>query len=291
MRPAPFFIILSGMVLLLGFSPASQAQATFDQPDRTSAVPDRTPPRLPQEPAAPSDDAEKPKSPRDLKMLRGDIFMARKLYSDAIAVYEEILRQEPRNADLLNKIGVAYHQQSELGKAKKYYKRALKVDKKFAAAINNLGMVNYDRRKYGSAAKDFRKALKINPLMPAVERNLGHAYFADKKYDEALIAFQRALAMDPQVFERHGSSTGSILQGIALHERPTYFFFLAKSFAMIRDAERCAYYLRKAIDEGFAELTKVRTDPAFAAVLEDPLVQEALLAWQPVASNPNPKQP
>jgi tetratricopeptide (TPR) repeat protein len=278
-------------VLLFAASPAVSTQPRFDEP--ATAHPDRTPPRLPQEPApagAPSD-AERPRSPRELKLMRGDIFMARKLYSDAITVYQELLREEPRNAELLNKIGVAYHQQSRLGDARKYYKRALKVDKDFSAAINNLGMVNYDRRKYGSAAKDFRKALKINPHMPAVERNLGHAYFADKKYDLALSAFQRALALDPQVFERRGSSTGSILQGIALSERPMYFFFLAKAFAVANDPQHCAEFLRKAIDEGFTELAQVQTDPAFAGVREHPLVQEALRAGQPVASNPPPKRP
>jgi tetratricopeptide (TPR) repeat protein len=213
-------------------------------------------------------------TPREKEEVRGDIFMAKKMYTDAIAIYQGILRTEPRNATLLNKVGIAYHQLMNLGQAKRYYDRAIKADKNHAFAINNLGMVHYNRKKYKQAAQQFDKSLRLKPELPAVASNLGHAYFQMKKYDEALIAFHRALELDPLVFERRSGAAGSLLQDRSVEDRGFYFFFLAKSFAMQGDAERCAGYLRKARDESFKGLTGVAKDPAFAKVINDPLVQE-----------------
>src|SRR5690242_5607879 len=50
--------------------------------------------------------------------MRGDIFMARKMFREAIQAYEEGGKNSPV---LLNKTGIAYHQMLELGTAEKYY--------------------------------------------------------------------------------------------------------------------------------------------------------------------------
>jgi hypothetical protein len=51
---------------------------------------------------------------------------------------------------------------------------------------------------------------------------------------------------------------------------------LAKSFAEAGDVDRCLIYLRKARDEGYKEMNKVKYDPSFAAVLKNPDIQEVL---------------
>src|ERR1700722_8647304 len=54
---------------------------------------------------------------------RGDIYMARKMYRDAIEMY----MQAAPTAVVLNKIGIAYHQLAEIDTAGKYYQRAIKL--------------------------------------------------------------------------------------------------------------------------------------------------------------------
>jgi tetratricopeptide (TPR) repeat protein len=163
----------------------------------------------------------------------------------------------------------------------------LKVDKHFAYAHNNIGMVDFSNRKYKGAIKHFKRALKVNPAMAAVEANLGHAYFARKKYDDAFAAFGRALGLDPLVFERGSSASGALLQDRSVEDRAFYHYFIAKSYAVIGDAERCAANLRKALDEGYPRIADVAKDPAFAAVLEDPLVQQVLQRNQAIAQSPS----
>ncbi len=210
-----------------------------------------------------------------------DLHMARKEYAEAAEIYKQLLERDPRNAVYLNKLGIAYHQQTQLKLAMRYYGKAAKADPRYADAINNMGTVHYQRRKYGKAIKAYRKALEIHPDMASVLSNLGYAYFSDKHYPEAIEAFQKALAVDPSVFER-SSRTGSLLQDRSVENRGLFFFVMAKTHAQAGNAERCLFYLRKARDEGYASLASVRTDPAFAAVAKDPALQEFLA---PVAAD------
>src|SRR2546422_7348746 len=65
-------------------------------------------------------------------------------YAEAAAVYQKLLQQEPRNALLLNKIGIAYHQQSMLDQAKRYYERATKAEDRKSTRLNSShGYISY----------------------------------------------------------------------------------------------------------------------------------------------------
>ena len=209
---------------------------------------------------------------------RADLQMTRKEYAEAAKTYKQLVVQAPKNPVYLNKLGIAYHQQTMLSVAQRFYEKAAKADPQYADALNNIGTIYYQRKKYGKAVRYYRKALQIRETMPAVYCNLGYAYFSEKHYVEAMDAFQRAVQLDPAVFD-HSSRTGSILQDRSLvGERGMFNFLLAKSYAQMGNAERCAHYLRKARDEGYSSMAKVKDDPAFAAVLRDPGVQEALQA-------------
>lgn len=215
---------------------------------------------------------------------KGDLFMARKQYREAAVTYKDLADQSPRNAVYLNKLGIAMHQQADLGQALKYYERALKADSHYADAQNNVGTVWYQRKKFGKAIRAYRKAIKIRDDMPVLYSNLGYAYFGDKKYEEAIAAFRVALSKDPEFFEHNTSRTGSLLQDRSVSDRGRFYFMLAKSFAEAGNLERCILYLRKAKDEGYKALADVKKDPAFSTVLKDPAVQILL------APNSNPTE-
>jgi tetratricopeptide (TPR) repeat protein len=234
--------------------------------------------------------AQTTRTPREEQEMRADIFMARKQYGDAAAVYQNLVQQEPRNPALLNKLGIAYHQQTMLDQAKRCYERAVKADRNYANAYNNIGTIYYQRKQFGKAVHAYKKALQIREDMPTVYSNLGYAYFMQKHYEDALGAFHRALELDPEVFER-SHRTGSLLQDRSVEDHGLFYYFLAKSFAAMGNAERCAHYLRKARDEGYKDLAAAKTDPAFARVINDPSVQEILQPASPSASKTPPAPP
>ena len=233
-------------------------------------------PRSAQSAALPAPDARPQLSDEKL----ADLHMARKEYREAAAAYRELTLKDPNNAVYLNKLGIAYHQQAFLGPAMKCYEKAFKTDSHYADAMNNMGTIWYQRKKYGKAIKAYRKAIAIRPEMAVLYSNLGYAYFGEKKYEEAIASFRQALAIDPQLFEQMGSRNGSVLQDRSVSDRGRFYFLLAKSFAQQGDFERCLHYLRKARDEGFTDMTAMKKDPAFAAVLKTPGIEELLAPLQ-----------
>jgi tetratricopeptide (TPR) repeat protein len=256
-------------VLLLALTAPSIGQTTEDSPKENFARGLQAPSQV--------STASVPPNARQLSGEEmGDLFMARKQYREASETYKRLADENPKNAVYLNKLGIAFHQQAALSLALKYYQRAVKADPQYADAENNIGTIWYQRKKYGKAIRAYQKAIKMRDDLPVLYSNLGYAYFSDGKYVESITAFRSALNLDPQLFERGGSRTGSILQDRSVTDRGRFYFLLAKSFAQNGNNERCIFYLRKAKEEGYSSMGEVRKDPAFAAVLQDPVVVNLL---------------
>jgi tetratricopeptide (TPR) repeat protein len=204
--------------------------------------------------------------------MRGDVYMARKMYREAIEAY----RQAPQTSAIIwNKIGIAYHQMMDFDTAKKHYERALKINPKYAEAINNLGTIQYAKKSYRRAVGQYKKALKYAPNSASIYSNLGTAHFARKKYKDASAAYEQALALDPDVFE-HRSTHGVLLQERSVAERAKFYFYMSKAYAKAGMVDRTLLYMRKALEEGFKDKQKFREEPEFAALQELPAFQEVL---------------
>jgi tetratricopeptide (TPR) repeat protein len=265
MRSSALFVIPLALVFL---PPVHAQQVTNPKPQ------DQAPSSAASTPATP------PMSPRQAAELRGDVLMARKEYAQAAAIYKQIIVDEPKNAFVLNKIGVAYQELGDLNQSSRFYKKAMKADKDFASPINNLGTVEYEKKHYGRAINLYKKAANLKVDLSTIYSNLGYAYFANKEYPEAMDTFSKALALDPTIFEHKGGS-GSIIQQRTTTDPGLFYFFVAKQYAGMGDAERTAHYLKLARDDGYAKFLSAQTDPAFSKVIKDPRVQEVLQASRP----------
>jgi tetratricopeptide (TPR) repeat protein len=264
-------LVLSLMIGSVAFTAAAQEPAQSPAPPTPTSVA-----------VSPSGTAKSTASmtPRQVAELRADILVARKMYLQGIAAYEELLKTYPKDAGLLNKIGIAYQEMGASRDAARYYKQASKADHNFASPLNNLGTIEYEQKKYGKAVKLYQKALEGHGEAATVYSNLGYAYFALQQYPDAMNAFHQAVALDPKIFDRRGT-TGSIVQQRTVSDPGLFYFFLAKSYAQAGDAEHCARYLKLARDDGYAQYTTAQSDPAFARVIHDSRVQELLRPAQP----------
>jgi tetratricopeptide (TPR) repeat protein len=229
-----------------------------------------------------------PMTPRQVAEMHGDILMARKEYEAAAGAYEKILQAEPKNATLLNKVGVAYQQLGNLNKAERYYKKAIQSNKVFASAINNYGTVEYEKKHFGKSIGLYKKALGLHVDMATVYSNLGYSYFANKEYPQAMGTFQKALEIDPGIFEKRGGN-GSVVQQRTTTDPGLFYFFVAKAYAQAGDAERTAHYLKLSRDDGYNDFLSAQTDQAFVRVIKDPRVQEVLQV-PPSYAGPTKKQ-
>jgi tetratricopeptide (TPR) repeat protein len=207
---------------------------------------------------------------------RGDTFFARKMYEDAIVEYRNAIAVDRYNASTLNRLGLVYHQSQKLPEAERYYREAVKQNPYYLEAMNNIGTLEYVRKRYERALDQYNRALKLRPESPTILINVGACLFAMERYDEGLKAYQHALTIDPKVFERSsGSGFGTLIQ-TSQRTDSLLNFNLAKLFATNGDKERAISYLYKAVEEGFKDLEKIKTEPAFALLAEDTRYQQLI---------------
>ncbi len=212
---------------------------------------------------------------------RGDIYMARKMYREAIDTFRE---GPAGNPVLLNKIGIAYHQLLQLDNARKSYEQALRLKPDYVEAMNNIGTIYYAKKSYRRALTWYSRALKLAPQesrSAPIYMNLGTAYFARKKYEDTTKAYEHAMALDPDVFERHGNF-GVMLEERTVEERAKYHLYVAKLYAKDGRNELALQYLRKALEEGLKDKKKLDQEPEFAKLRDTPEFKELMATEQRV---------
>ena len=237
-----------------------------------------------------SADARSALSPREKQEEQARIFMAEKRYEDAILAYEELLKSEPKSAIYLNMVGIAYLDLSNFDQARKYFQRSVKADKKYSSAVNNLGMVYYHQKNFRRAIREYEKAVKIEPHQAGTHVNLGFAYYNTNKYELAAAEFGQAIEIDPLVFQRN-ARVGTMVEDRSVTNHGLFFFTMARIYAQKTDAAHCAEYLKKSFDEGYKDIAKAKTDPAFKTVLNDPDVQAVFVLITPVEQKDAASQP
>jgi tetratricopeptide (TPR) repeat protein len=230
---------------------------------------------------APAPQPDKPiaDKPNITPELRGDIFMAKKQYREAIDAFREASSKDPV---VLNKMGIAYHQLQQLDNALKCYQQAVRIKPDYIEAVNNIGTVYYAHKSFRRAITQYRKAIRVAPEDPktaSIYSNMGTALFARKQYKDASDAFHKAMGLDPDVFE-HRSSFGVLLEERNVEERAKFHYYVAKEYAVSGRNDLALQYLRKAFEEGFKDKKQVQKDPEFAA-LRDLKEFKELMALEP----------
>ena len=208
---------------------------------------------------------------------RGDIYMARKMYREAVDSYQQGLKADPKSYILYNKLGIAHHQQLQLDAARRYYERAVRLNRRYSEAINNIGTIQYARGSYRGAINQYKKALKIAPNSASIHSNLGTAYFSRKRYKEASDHYLTALKLDPEIFEHRGT-VGSLLQERNVQDRARFHYYMAKTYAVAGYLDRALSYLRKALEEGLKDREKIPEEAEFAALRDNPEFQQLIAA-------------
>jgi len=225
--------------------------------------------------------------PEDARSLeqRGDVYMVRKFFAEAVEVYRKLTQLEPRNALYRNKLGIAYHQLQDLEAAKREYRRAIAINPKYAQAINNVAAVEYAQKRFRNAILTYLKALALTPGDAVIYSNLGTAYFAHERYEYATQCFRYALMLDPEVFRRSGR-VGTIVQQRSDQNTAVFNYYMAKTYASTGNVEDTLQYLLKAWEEGYPDLRKtILEEEEFRFLAEEPRFQQLIAGMESAASN------
>jgi tetratricopeptide (TPR) repeat protein len=212
---------------------------------------------------------------------QGDQLRADKAYLDALDYYRAATRKKADSALLYNKIGITELMIHRLRDARKDFDKAIRLDRRYADAYNNLGVVYYADKNPGKAIKQYRKAIELSSEVAPYHNNLGAAYFQKKEFEKAVQSYSEAMRLDPNIFDRT-SRAGVLAQLPSPDDRAHYDYVLAKLFAKMGIADRSLEYLRKAMEEGYKQISNVYKDVEFTELRKDPRFTE-LMASKPTA--------
>ena len=85
-----------------------------------------------------------------------------KKFSEAMAIYERLLKQIPANLDVLNNLGVIYANQGNLKLEIKLFEKSLLIKENQPLIFNNLININIDSQNFDIALNLCNKSLKFD---------------------------------------------------------------------------------------------------------------------------------
>ncbi|MDZ8188529.1 MAG: tetratricopeptide repeat protein [Nostoc sp. ChiSLP02] len=105
----------------------------------------------------------------------GSIYSEKKLYSQAIALFQKGLKTaqeegEENIAPIYNGLGYVYFVQDQYDLAIRQYKEALKIKPDYVTALNNLGHAYEKKKLTTQALQTYEEALKFAPNNPIAKR-------------------------------------------------------------------------------------------------------------------------
>jgi tetratricopeptide (TPR) repeat protein len=119
-------------------------------------------------------------------------------YTEAIDIFQRLLKIDPHHAIALNNLGAALSRLSQFQQAEKCFRAAVKERPDFADAYSNLGMVSRWRGYFDDSEKSLRAALKLNPSHVDARTNLGTTLALLNRLREAKGQFNKVLKARPR---------------------------------------------------------------------------------------------
>jgi len=213
----------------------------------------------------------------------GDQLQSEKAYLGAIDYYQAALAKDPKNAVLMNKIGISQLKLNRYNQAGKSFEHAIRADKDYANAYANLGVVYYERGSLGKSIRYYDTAIRLDKDQAVFYNNRAASLFEKKEFVKASADYAKALELDPDIFERNESGGGVQARQLpSPQDRAHYDYVLAKLYARNGMPDRSLHYLRKAIEDGYRDIKNVYKDQEFSEVRKDPRFAE-LMASKPVS--------
>jgi tetratricopeptide (TPR) repeat protein len=196
----------------------------------------------------------------------------------AEAIYREILRQAPGNADAWHLLGLLAHEAGEEETALKLVNRALALQPHTALFHNSSGMILHAAGRLEEARPAFETALVHDPRLPQAHSNFGNLLQDLGSPAEAIPHYARALESLPDTPEIHNNLGNAHLAlgqpeaavssfRAALERQPGYAEALAnlggalERLERVEEAEACcreALRLRPGLAEAWCNLGNLR---------------------------------
>jgi tetratricopeptide (TPR) repeat protein len=155
----------------------------------SSTSPDRPVPRSANRPS--------PKNAQT-ELRRGDEYMARGAYAEAMSCYKDSVSLDPRNAVARNNLGTALCKLGHYQEAEDQFRRAIGIKAGYPDAHGNLGAVLQWRGRYTESEMPLRRALKLKSTHHDAQITLGTTLTLLGRMRDAKACFEKVLRVSPR---------------------------------------------------------------------------------------------
>jgi tetratricopeptide (TPR) repeat protein len=170
------------------------------------------------------------------------------------------LRQSSRHV----RRGDALTASGALDAAASEYEKAVRLNPADAEARFLLGVIRHRRGELDRAADTYRQALKMRPGWALARMNLATSCLDRGDVAQALEGYRQAHRLDAAVLGTKDPSR------VRARDAGLQSYVVAKVYATEGDLGASLAWLEKALAAGFGDLERVRTDPDFAPLRQDP---------------------
>ncbi len=113
-------------------------------------------------------------------------------------MYQQILTQDPRNANALNLFGLVGWQTGQFAEAVEHLQKAIAIDSSQAAFFGNLAEARRGLGQFAEAIQAYEQAARMQPNTVIIHLNLGTVLQQAGQVDQSIASYGRALELDPQ---------------------------------------------------------------------------------------------
>ena len=126
-------------------------------------------------------------------VFMGDILVHKKLYLNAIKIFDDILKIDPKMYFIYNNKGFCLLSLNRIEEAKNNFERCIILKKDFAHAYNNYGITLKKLGNYEEAKNNFLKAIKYENNFFHAYNNLGSIQLETNDLDSAIKNFKKSI--------------------------------------------------------------------------------------------------
>lgn len=130
--------------------------------------------------------------------VQGQIYAQQNQHKQAIAEFEEAIKQVPNNSDLYEELAEEYRKSGSLELSQQSFTRELELSPNNPIAMYNLGKIDIETNHTEEGLKLLRQVVANYENVPATYFYLGLGEFNAGQPKDAVIALEKARAMHPE---------------------------------------------------------------------------------------------
>ncbi|MGL5000881.1 MAG: tetratricopeptide repeat protein, partial [Cetobacterium sp.] len=123
-------------------------------------------------------------------LLKGANLYSSGKISEALSIYEEILKINNKNIDALREKSVIEYKLGNIDNAEKDLIQVLTMNSKDNLALKNLGYLNFNKKNYNKSL-EYLKHVSLDSRDDRYYFILGYIKYLDKKYKETLNYYEK----------------------------------------------------------------------------------------------------